>query len=313
MPRPLRIQYAGAIYHLMSRGDRRQAIFSDDTDRHAFLSLLERTCEKTGWQVHAFVLMGNHFHLVVETPQPNLRVGMQWLLGVYTQAYNRRHAFWGHLFGGRYKARLVDERDACYLRTVCDYVHLNPARAGLVAAADPLESYPWSSYPLYLHPTRRPVWLRVDRLLGEHGMALEADAPEMRWQFARRIEAQRTGRDAPTEQTLAELRRGWRLGAEDFLDRLSAKLARRGRPAEAARQRQETDERLAERLIRERLAADGWSEVRLRSSAKGDPWKVSLAAELRRKTPMPRTWIARRLQIGSASYLSALLTVNSKT
>ena len=263
--------------------------------------------------MHAFVLMGNHFHLVVETPQPNLQAGMQWLLGVYTQAYNRRHHLWGHLFGGRYKAQLVDERDACYLRTVCDYVHLNPARAGLVEAADLLETYLWSSYPLYLRPARRPVWLRVDRLFGEHSIASGATTHETRRRFARRTEAQRGGPHALTEQKMAGLRRGWRVGAEDFLDRLSAKLARRGRPAEAASQRQETDGRLAERLIRQRFVTTGWSEARLRSSAKSDPWKVSLAAELRRTTPMTRAWIVQRLRMGSASYLSALLAVNSKT
>ena len=238
---------------------------------------------------------------------------MQWLLGVYTQAFNRRHTLWGHLFGGRYKAQLVDEREAGYLRTACDYVHLNPARAGLVAPADPLESYPWSSYPLYLRPARRPGWLRVDRLLGEQGAAPAAGARTPLRQLARRTEKLRSGAQAPDEQTLAELRRGWRVGAEDFLERLSTRLGRRGRPAEAASQRRETDERLAERLIRARLAATGWSEARLQSSTKGDPWKVSLAAELRRQTPLTRAWIARRLQMGSASYLSALLTVNSKT
>ena len=101
MPRPLRIQYEGAIYHVMSRGDRRQAIFADDSDRRAFVDHLGRACAKTGWQVHAYVLMSNHFHVVLETPQANLSVGMKWLLGAYTQAFNRRHHQWGHLFGGR--------------------------------------------------------------------------------------------------------------------------------------------------------------------------------------------------------------------
>lgn len=82
---------------------------------------------KTGWQVHAYCLMSNHFHLVLETPQPNLAAGMKWLLGTYTQRFNRRHWHWGHLFGGRYKARLIDGRKPGYLRAACDYVHLNPA------------------------------------------------------------------------------------------------------------------------------------------------------------------------------------------
>ena len=86
MPRPLRIQFPGAIYHLMNRGDRRESIFHDDQDRHCFLDTLGEACEKTGWQLHAWCLMGNHFHLVAETPQVNLIAGMNWFLGTYTSA-----------------------------------------------------------------------------------------------------------------------------------------------------------------------------------------------------------------------------------
>ena len=138
MPRPLRIEYAGARYHVMSRGDLREAIFYDDADRQEFLRTLGQACLKTGWQVHAYCLMNNHFHLVIETPQPNLSLGMEWLLGTYTQRFNRRHRHWGHLFGGRYKAQLIDGRSPGYLRAACDYVHLNPVRARLIAAEQPL-------------------------------------------------------------------------------------------------------------------------------------------------------------------------------
>src|SRR5436190_2013720 len=98
MARPLRIEYPNAIYHVLSRGDRREAIFKDDTDREGFLELLGRTCARTDWQVHAYCLMSNHFHLVLETPRANLGKGMQWLLGSYTQRFNRRHRLSGHLF-----------------------------------------------------------------------------------------------------------------------------------------------------------------------------------------------------------------------
>jgi REP element-mobilizing transposase RayT len=103
MPRPLRIQYSGARYHVMRRGDRREAIFYDDADRVEFLGTLGQACRKTGWQVHAYCLMNNNFHLVLETPQPNLANGMKWLLGTYTQRFNRRHRHSGRFFGGRYK------------------------------------------------------------------------------------------------------------------------------------------------------------------------------------------------------------------
>ena len=107
MPRKLRIEYEGAIYHVMNRGDRREAIFLGEEDREQFLKTLGETCQKTGWQIHAYCLMGNHFHVVVETPQANLVAGMKWLLGTYTTRFNRRHKLFGHLFSGRYKSLVV--------------------------------------------------------------------------------------------------------------------------------------------------------------------------------------------------------------
>src|SRR5438132_664548 len=109
MVRKLRIQYPGAVYHVLNRGDRREGIFHDDADRQRFIETLGEACGKTGWQVHAYCLMPNHFHLVLETPQPNLVAGMKWFLGTYTGRFNRRHKLFGHLFSGRYKA-LVDSK-----------------------------------------------------------------------------------------------------------------------------------------------------------------------------------------------------------
>ncbi len=108
MARKLRVEYPGAIYHVLNRGDRRELSFKDDLDRKTFLETLAAVCAKTGWQVHAYVLMPNHFHLVVETPQPNLVAGMKWFLGTYTGRFNRRHKVSGHLFSGRYKSLLVE-------------------------------------------------------------------------------------------------------------------------------------------------------------------------------------------------------------
>jgi putative transposase len=145
MARKLRIQYPGAIYHVMNRGDRREAIFADDEDRERLLQTLGEACQKTRWQVHAYCLTGNHFHLVIETPQPNLVVGMKWLLGTYTSRYNRRHKEFGHLFSGRYKALIVDGSGNGYLKTLCDCVHLNPARARVLRPEQPLSAFRWSS------------------------------------------------------------------------------------------------------------------------------------------------------------------------
>ena len=112
MGRKLRVQYPGAIYHVMNRGDRREPIFKDDADRERFLQTLGEACAKTDWQVHALCLMPNHFHLVVETPRANLVAGMKWFLGTYTSRFNRRHKLFGHLFSGRYKSLVVDGHPA---------------------------------------------------------------------------------------------------------------------------------------------------------------------------------------------------------
>jgi REP element-mobilizing transposase RayT len=308
MARPLRIQYEGAFYHVINRGDRREPIFLDAEDRRGFLQTLGRACAKTGWQVHAYCLMSNHFHLVMETPQANLVAGMKWLLGTYTQRFNRRHRLSGHLFQGRYKAQHIDGRSPDYLRAACDYVHLNPVRAGLVKEGDKLESYCWSSYGAYLQPKERPDWLRVDRLLGEHG--LQEDNARARREFALRMAAARLERSSGLE---VHLRRGWKVGAEDFSDWLADKLARRGRSGEQAGQRQETDAALAQRLVEEALAVARWREIDLALEPKGHPLKVEIARQLREQTPMSRRWIAERLRMGSASYVSNLLaSVDSK-
>ena len=141
------------------------------------VSTLGEACGKTGWQVHALCLMPNHFHMVVETPRGNLVAGMKWFLGTYTGGFNRRHKLFGHLFSGRYKALIVDGSGNGYLKAVCDYVHLNPARAKLLRSEQALREYRWSSWPEYLQrPGRRWPCLRTDRLLGEYRIPKDSAA-----------------------------------------------------------------------------------------------------------------------------------------
>ena len=131
MPRKVRIEFEGALYHIMCRGDRREEIFRDEQDRELFLSTLGQACERCGFVVHSYVLMRNHYHLLLETPAGNLVAGMKWFQGTYTVRFNARHRLDGHLFAGRYKAVLVEREEPSYGRVVSDYIHLNPARAGL--------------------------------------------------------------------------------------------------------------------------------------------------------------------------------------
>jgi putative transposase len=126
MPRTLRLQYSGAVYHLMSRGNRRGPIYLDDVDRQDFIKTLAEACQKTGWQVHAYCLMGNHYHLVIETPDPNLVAGMAWFQSTYTIRFNNRHRLCGHVFAGRYKSQIVEGSGSGYLKTACDYERVSP-------------------------------------------------------------------------------------------------------------------------------------------------------------------------------------------
>ena len=303
MPRPLRIEFEGAIYHVMNRGDRREPIFRDDADRQRFLDTLGEACAKTDWQVHALCLMDNHFHLVVETPQANLVAGMRWFLGTYTSRFNRRHKLSGHLFGGRYKALVVDAESTGYFRTVCEYVHLNPVRAKLLSPEQPLRDYFWSSYPEYLKPpSRRWPWLRVDRLLGE--LRLPKDRAACRRELERLMEARR---QEGAGQEWGAIRRGWFFGAQELKEELLARASERVGAQHYGAARQESGEAKAERLVREELAQAGWSEADLGRRRKGDPGKVRIAQRLRGETTMTLGWIARRLQMGVGTHVSNLL------
>lgn len=299
MARQLRVEYSGAIYHVLSRGDRKEPIFLDDQDRLKFLKTLGETCARADWQVHVYCLMGNHFHLVLETAKPTLVSGMKWLLGTYTQRFNARHRLHGHLFAGRYKSLLVDGSDDFYLRVVCDYVHLNPLRAGILGPGQGLADYAWSSFPEYLKtPRQRAVWLRVDRLLGEHGIG--RDNGEGRRRFAR-IMAERCRQEGHAEEQLwSGIRRGWKWGAEDFVQRLALMgHAAGGNPASHSSEvLEETMEEKARGLIRACLSRHGIELEAFRALKKGDPAKLELAAELRRQTTMTMTWIARELNAG---------------
>ena len=161
MARPLRLEFPGAIWHVTARGNAREAVFLSDGDRMAFLSILERVVTMFRWQVHAWVLMGNHFHLVVETPDPTLSRGMRQLNGIYTQRFNARHERVGHLFQGRFKALLVERQT--HLLELSRYLVLNPVRAGIVAQAG---DWPGSSYRATAGLTPAPGWLAVSWLLG---------------------------------------------------------------------------------------------------------------------------------------------------
>ena len=160
MARPLRIEFAGALYHVTARGNAREAIYRDDEDRERFLSLLWRAIDRFHWDCHAYCLMDNHYHLLIETHAPTLSKGMQYLNGTYTQYVNRRHEHVGHVFQGRFKAILVQKDTHCL--ELARYIVLNPVRARMVRTAD---EWPWSSYRATAGDAINEAGLTIDWIL----------------------------------------------------------------------------------------------------------------------------------------------------
>jgi putative transposase len=211
MARPLRIEFAGALYHLTSRGDRREDIFLDDADREIFLEVLAEVCDRFRWACHAYCLMSNHYHLVIETRESTLAKGMRQLNGVFTQRSNRRHHRVGHVFQGRYKAILVQKET--WLLELARYVVLNPVRAGMVRSA---RDWPWSSYRATAGWSDVPGWLSIDWLLTAFGARRKAAM-----EAYRRFVSDGRGARSPWD----DLKRQVYLGDDAFVDKMLANLA----------------------------------------------------------------------------------------
>jgi len=339
MARQVRIEYPGACYHIMARGNRLDPIFvsAKGRDQELFLETLEEACQQTGFRVWAWVLMKNHYHLVVETPEANLVSGMSWLQNTYTRRFNTRHKQWGRLFGDRYKSILIEldhsPGGSFYLRTLLDYVHLNPVRAGLVAPAKPradsVLAYPWSSVSrgYALSPGKRPDWNCAEAGLGLFGFK---DTARDRRRFVARLDARMACEDAERcgvaeigGQTLnSSLRRGWYWGSESFKEAMLGKLedlsvARRKEGTNLpdshnyAQSRQFKDHHLheAEAIIRKGIAhfgleVDGDAAEPLPKAPRGDLSVVAIAWSICRLTTLPRIWTAQRLGLGSAGNVS---------
>lgn len=276
----------------------------------------------TGWRIHGWVLMGNHYHLLVETPAANLVSGMQWLQNTYTRRFNTRHRAWGRLFGDRYKAVLL-EGEAYYYETLLNYIHLNPVRAGLVnpERGQSVADYAWSSVArgYAVAPRQRPKWLAAaagleilgwpDNASGRRGMIESLNR--------RAIEEglERAGipvAGPEVDRRLSDLRRGWYWGSQAFAERVlkgaEAVLRKRRHPSgRAGGESKAQGEAEARRLLAAGLRAAGLTAAELRRLKGSDPRKVALARVIWENTTVKMNWIADELSMKSAANVSQQL------
>lgn len=304
MPRKLRLEFPGAIYHVINRGNYRRWIFRDAATRTAFQSCLFDACQRCEWLLHAFVVMGNHFHLALETPKGNPVAGMHWLLATFACRFNRFRSEQGHLFQGRYKSLLVEEGAA--LGQLCHYIHLNPVRAGLVTVPD-LSDYRHGSYAFMSQPAGRPPFLRVETALIEAGEL--PDSPAGRRCYRDYLEWQAEEGPAGKSRAYANLSRGWALGSHEFKAALVREhnLAPYVRALEISGAREVNALRWSESLARA-LRALRRTTAESIHAPKSAEWKLAVAAWMKSHTDASNGWLAEALNLGAPAALSRNLT-----
>ena len=303
MARKLRLEYEGALYHVINRGNYRADVFASPQAAAAFERCLFEAADRSGWRLHAFAIMRNHYHLALETPRGNLVAGMHWLQGTFATRFNRLRGERGHLFQGRYQAILIEPGEA--LVRVADYIHLNPVRAGIVpaeAAAD----FRWGSLRRFVRGPR-PEGLVCGEWLATLGLRDEVAG----WQtYVGHLQKKSTapGAGDPAERDV--LARGWAIGTPAWREATAKEhaakqtLRRDGLTGAATRALRETQWQEA---LETGLRNAGRTREEARDDWKGADWKIRLAWELRQRTSATNSWIATNLQMGAPSSVSQYL------
>jgi putative transposase len=295
MARPLRLESEGGIYHVLNRGNYRADIFRAAKTRAAFLNCLDEACNKTGWRVHGWCVMSNHYHLAIETPKANLVEGMSWLQGTFSVRFNRLRKERGHLFQGRYRSLVVDPDDG--MGSLCHYIHLNPVRAHQ-CSVEQLAEWPWSSVAWLMDPKRRRPWFDPGAAL-EHAGAL-ADTPAGRRKYLEYLGWLTEDEPARKAQRFAQMSRGWVIGSREFamdLIKEHGAMAGQGRRLEAAYR--EASEAVWQENLRELLERLGRTEEELATDGKSAGWKIALAAALKARTTATNRWLGTALHLGN--------------
>ncbi len=300
MARKLRLEYENALYHVINRGNYRADIFATEGTKAAFEKCLFEACEKSHWVLHAYVVMRNHYHLALETPQGNLVAGMKWLQATFANRFNRLRKESGHVFQGRYQAIVVE--NGAGLGAVCHYIHLNPVRARAVKV-ESLATYRYGSFRWLGLPRARPVFLNFSTALEAAGGLQDIPA-------GRKLYLEYLGwlaEDEPARKALGfeTLSRGWAHGTKSFKKALiqehkESKAMRAAVEAETLEAREMIWEDAVQRCLR-RLRQQNTDVV---TTPKAASWKVAVATHLKATTTVSNPWLARRLHMGDPDAVS---------
>lgn len=304
MPRKLRIEYEGAIYHVLNRGNYRRDLFETSGAAEAFVTVLAEATQRYGWRLHAYAVMRNHYHLAVETPQPNLTDGMHWLQSTLAVRFNRLRGERGHLFQGRYQSLLVEDQAA--LAGLVDYIHLNPVRAGIVPASQ-VEAFRWSSLPAFVKAReKRFPRLVANDWLKQRGLADDAEGGVA---YVGYLQALANDEARQKELGFKAMSKGWALGTDSWRKAMARSQVQRSLTAGVdAEQAKHFKEARWELLTEDLLRKAGKQPDELAGAKKNADWKLAIALRLRREAGASATWLAKALHMGTAgttrSYLS---------
>ncbi|MFT3870771.1 MAG: transposase [Nibricoccus sp.] len=307
MPRKLRLESEGGVYHVINRGNYRGDIFRSEKAKAAFLKCLGEACEKCGWVVHAWCVMSNHYHIALETPRGNLADGMQWLQGTFSRRFNSLRRENGHLFQGRYKSLTVEPAG---LGALCHYIHLNPVRAK-ICTLEKLGQWPWTSLHWLLQPKLRAKWF-TPRAALEHAGEL-ADMVAGRRNYLKYLAW--LSEDEPAQKALnfAAMSKGWAIGSIDFKKSL---VLEHDEAITAIQQNQTEWQELKHAMLDDTLTRLLKKLKKQRGDllreGKSVPWKLALAAAMKARTVATNRWLGEHLHMGNMHEVSRKVSAWAK-
>ena len=301
MARKPRIEFPGAIYHVLNRGNYRSDLFDTSGAAQAFTDCLFETCERMDWRLHAYCLMRNHYHLAAETPRGNLVTGVHWLQSTFGNRFNRFRGEHGRAFQGRYQAILVEP--GTHLARLVDYIHLNPVRASIVELPQ-LEQFRWSSYRYFIRGSAgRPGFLTCEEWLRAAGPLV--DSPQGWRAYNDRLARLLTDEGRPAAPALEQMSRGWVIGSEDFQEKLSLSFQRMQKASDWGGQSMgEINEREWQRLLDKALRVVSQTAATASRQPKSAPWKIAIATWLKQRTSVSNRWLSERLTMGPPDAVS---------